>query len=102
MVVLIQYALEDAAYLKTLLSKAYNKDHTKVETYVLQGLFRMTGEEVYKHHLQEHNEYMASITAVAIVGMHKDAMWLEIKVNREMMLLEHYFNKESPNIELVQ
>eukprot|EP00957_Ditylum_brightwellii_P088486 6738983-Ditylum_brightwellii.AAC.1 len=73
MVISIQCAVEDTAYIKTLLSEASNKELIKVGTYVPQGLFRMAGEEVYKHHLQAHNDYVASITAVAIVGMHKDA-----------------------------
>eukprot|EP00957_Ditylum_brightwellii_P118211 9016472-Ditylum_brightwellii.AAC.1 len=80
-VVSIQCAVEDAACLTTLLSEVYNKDLIKVGTYVLQGLFRMAGEEVHKHHLRAHNEYVASITAVVIVGMHKDTMWVEIKTN---------------------
>eukprot|EP00957_Ditylum_brightwellii_P013912 1049826-Ditylum_brightwellii.AAC.1 len=71
-------------------------------TVVPQGLFRMAGEEVYKHYLCMHNEYVASITAVVIVGLHKDAIWAEIEINREAMLLEHYLNRVHLNIELAQ
>eukprot|EP00957_Ditylum_brightwellii_P019410 1464591-Ditylum_brightwellii.AAC.1 len=100
-VVSIQCAVEDVAYLKILLLEVYNKEHIKMGTYVPQGLFRMVGEEVYKHHLCVHNKYVVSITAVTIVGMHKDAMWVEIKINKEVMLLEHYLNRVHPNIESV-
>eukprot|EP00957_Ditylum_brightwellii_P073290 5570706-Ditylum_brightwellii.AAC.1 len=73
-IVSIQCVVEDAAYLKTLLSEPYNKEHIKMKTYVPQGLFRMAGEEVYKHSLHTHNECIASIAAVTILGLHKDAM----------------------------
>eukprot|EP00957_Ditylum_brightwellii_P176571 13447915-Ditylum_brightwellii.AAC.1 len=71
-------------------------------TYAPQGLLRMDREEVYNHHLCAHNKYMAFIKAVAIVGLHKDTMWAEIKINGEAMLLEHYLKRVHPNIKLVQ
>eukprot|EP00957_Ditylum_brightwellii_P047469 3605020-Ditylum_brightwellii.AAC.2 len=35
----------------------------------------ITGEEAYKQLLRKHNEYLTSIIAIAIKGLHKGALW---------------------------
>ena len=62
----------------------------------------MVSPEFYKHQLQLHNEYVKSVVALAIFGLHKDAMWEYIKSNGEEMTLEHYLNYRQPHIESVQ
>eukprot|EP00957_Ditylum_brightwellii_P178007 13559074-Ditylum_brightwellii.AAC.1 len=50
---------------------------------------------MYNQKLREHNKYVTNITAVAVIGMHKDAVWSNIN-------LEYYLNKMQPNIISVQ
>ena len=52
----------------------------------------MVSAEFYKHQLQLHNEYVKSIVALAIISLHKDAMWEYIMLNGEEMMLEYYLN----------
>eukprot|EP00957_Ditylum_brightwellii_P212220 15367097-Ditylum_brightwellii.AAC.2 len=73
-VVNIQCAAEDAPYMKTLLSAAYEQQPINIKSFVPQGLFQIIREEAYKYHLQAHNNYIISTMSVAIVGMHQDAM----------------------------
>eukprot|EP00957_Ditylum_brightwellii_P146376 11144888-Ditylum_brightwellii.AAC.1 len=91
-VVIIQSATEDTAYLKTLLSAVYDNQMMSKGNFVPQGMVKIAGEEVYKQALRNHNEYITSITATAIKGLHKDALWFTVEINGETMLLEHYLN----------
>eukprot|EP00957_Ditylum_brightwellii_P171903 13087462-Ditylum_brightwellii.AAC.1 len=67
--------------------------------FVLQGMVKITGEEAYKQALRAHNKYITSIIAVAIKGLHKDALWSTVEINGEIILLEHYLNNVNPHIE---
>eukprot|EP00957_Ditylum_brightwellii_P159603 12149247-Ditylum_brightwellii.AAC.1 len=98
-VVIIQSAAEDAAYLKTLLEAVYDKKMMSKGNFVLQGKVKIAGEEAYKQALKAHNEYITSITAIAIEGLHKDALWSTVEINSKTMLLEHYLNNVNPRIE---
>eukprot|EP00957_Ditylum_brightwellii_P150575 11465767-Ditylum_brightwellii.AAC.1 len=98
----IDYAAKDGAYIKTVLSKAYKKVLIEVGKFIPQEYHHMEGEEAYWTQLRLHNEYIQSITAVITVGMHPDTLWMEIRLNREEMYLEHYLNHVHPSIESVQ
>eukprot|EP00957_Ditylum_brightwellii_P076241 5795602-Ditylum_brightwellii.AAC.1 len=67
--------------------------------FVPQGMVKKAEEEAYKQALRTHNEYITSITAIAIERLHKDALWSTVEINRETMLLEHYLNNVNLHIE---
>eukprot|EP00957_Ditylum_brightwellii_P111981 8539612-Ditylum_brightwellii.AAC.1 len=95
-------AAEDAPYMKTLLSAAYEQKLIKLGLFVPQGLFRMAGEGAYKYHLRSHNEYINNTTLVAVVGLHRDAMKSKIVNDGKEMTLEYYLNKGNAVIESVE
>eukprot|EP00957_Ditylum_brightwellii_P047496 3607117-Ditylum_brightwellii.AAC.1 len=98
----IECTAKDGAYTKTVLSKAYKQGQIKVGKFTTQGYHCMEGEEAYRAQLRAHNKYVQSITAVNIIGMHPDPLWMEIRLNREETYLEHYLNHVHPSIESTQ
>eukprot|EP00957_Ditylum_brightwellii_P065638 4978413-Ditylum_brightwellii.AAC.1 len=67
--------------------------------FVLQGMVKIAGEESYKQALRTHNEYITLITTIAIKGLHKDALWPTVEINRKTMILERYLNDVNLHIE---
>eukprot|EP00957_Ditylum_brightwellii_P146087 11123626-Ditylum_brightwellii.AAC.1 len=80
-------------YMKTLLSAAYKTGMKDCGVFVSHGLYQIVGEDIYKQKLQEHTEYVMTITTVVAMGLQKDAVWSDVKINKDSMMLEHYCNK---------
>eukprot|EP00957_Ditylum_brightwellii_P018431 1386682-Ditylum_brightwellii.AAC.1 len=89
----IQCAAKNALYTKTLLLAAYKTRTKDCGVFVPQELYQIVGEDIYKQKLQEQNECVTTITAVAVSGLHNDAVWSNVKINGGTMMLEHYLNK---------
>eukprot|EP00957_Ditylum_brightwellii_P165255 12581988-Ditylum_brightwellii.AAC.1 len=98
----IKCAVQDGGYIKTLLSKAYEQGLIKLGKFIPQGYHRMAGKEAFKDQLHTNDEYVKSRTAVTILGMHPDALYANVRLNREDMFLEHYFNHVHPTIKSIQ
>eukprot|EP00957_Ditylum_brightwellii_P183978 14014028-Ditylum_brightwellii.AAC.1 len=63
------------AYCPGVLLAAYKSGMKDCGVFVPQGLYQIVGEDIYKQKLQEHNEYTTTITSVAVLGLHRDAVW---------------------------
>eukprot|EP00957_Ditylum_brightwellii_P002388 183107-Ditylum_brightwellii.AAC.1 len=102
LVVIIQCTVENAPYLKTILSAAYKQGLIKCGTFVPQGFHRMAGEEEFKNKLHSHNEYVKLVTSVKIFGLTLDAMYANVVIDGEDMFLEDYINWQIPYIKKVE
>eukprot|EP00957_Ditylum_brightwellii_P187165 14255169-Ditylum_brightwellii.AAC.1 len=92
LVVIIQCTVENAPYIKTLISAVYEQSLIKVGTFVPQGFHRMAGEEEYKDKLRKHNAYVESATSVNFFGLSKDALYSNVTIEDEHMFCETYVN----------
>eukprot|EP00957_Ditylum_brightwellii_P167559 12755928-Ditylum_brightwellii.AAC.1 len=91
----IECTKEDAGYLKTILSLAYEYNVITTGTFIPTACHLITSVESYKAALRGQNDYINNMTAVAIEGIHKDEFWEDIVTQEgKTMKLDHLLRKE--------
>eukprot|EP00957_Ditylum_brightwellii_P153020 11647732-Ditylum_brightwellii.AAC.1 len=79
-VIAIECAKEDALCLKTLFSLAYEKRHITIGIFIPTEIHWKTSPEVFKSLLQEQNDFLNTVSVIAVEGLTLDALHQEILV----------------------
>eukprot|EP00957_Ditylum_brightwellii_P176619 13452437-Ditylum_brightwellii.AAC.1 len=93
----IECAEEYAGYLKLLLSVAYKNNYIITGTFIPTAHHLITSAKSYKEDLHKQKN-IQSITAIAVEGLHKDALWEDITLTDGIKLTLDYFLRKSISV----